>query len=121
MMRHRNLTPQGSGCSFIVVVGLLTLVFLDDVDCPDKDADAVVAGAGVARVLPEQEGVGAAKVGVVLHAGAPPLHLDGVDDGHGVEVLLPRVPLALNDSRYGAVERWQVVIGDVVGVALTLG
>ena len=81
----------------------------------------MVARAPVLGVLGEEEGVVAAEVGGVLHAGAAPLHPAGVDDGHGVEVRLAGVPLALDEPRDGAVVGGLLVVGDVVGDHLRRG
>ena len=96
------------------------LPLLEDVDRPDKDVDAVVARFGVPRVLGEDEPVFSSVVRLPGLAGAPASHRGGVDVGHPVLVVLPAVPLALQDPVDGAVER--LVVSDEVLVAgLDLG
>ncbi len=56
----------------------------------------MVARGLVLRVVAEQEGVGAAEVADVLHAGPPSGHARRVDDSDGVQVLFTRIPFSLD-------------------------
>ena len=79
----------------------------------------MVARLGVPRVLGEDEPVFSSVVRLPGLASAPASHRGGVDVCHPVLVVLPAVPLALQDPVDGAVER--LVMPDEVLVAGLLG
>ena len=74
-----------------------------------------MARLGVPRVLSEDEPVLSSVVCLPGLASAPASHRGGIDVGHPVFVVLPAVPLPLQDPVDGAVER--LVVSDEVLVA----